>query len=130
MLFQTAAIIFRSNNMCTTIFLECIFCNESKPIDFNEQFETHMIHQLSFFTERVWELQNATLKNLVNHTETNNFAEGHLIITVRNKHTGMEQDGLACIEYFDSKTASMFCQFLGYTSGWFENNLNKSEIFQ
>ena len=88
--------------------------------------------KISFvLSERVWELQKVNLKNFNNHTAAKNVADqGLLIITVKNKLTGMEQNGLACVEYFDSKTASMFCQFRGFTSGWLEKNLKKGEKFQ
>ena len=69
--------------------------------------------------------------DFINHTAAKNTADqGFLNITVKNKRTGMEQNGVACIDYFDSKTASMFCQFFGFTSGWLEKNLKKQEIFQ
>ena len=79
----------------------------------------------------MWELEKVILKSFHNHTAAKNAADqGFLIIAVENKHTGMEQNGLACIEYFDSKTASMFCQFLGFTSGWLEKILKKQDILQ
>ena len=79
----------------------------------------------------MWELEKAILQNSKNNTAAKNVADqGFLIITVKNKLTGMEQNGLACVDYLDSKTASMFCQFLGFTSGWLEKNLKKGETFQ
>ena len=79
----------------------------------------------------MWELEKAILKNINNNTAAKNVADqGFLIITVKNKLTGMEQTGVACIDHFDSKTASMFCQFLGYISGWLEKTLQKGDTFQ
>ena len=75
-------------------------------------------------------LEKATLSNLVHHAPTKNVSEGVLTVTVKNKITGTELNGTVCVKYFNSKTAGMFCQFLGFATGWWENDMMNKEHFR
>ena len=75
-------------------------------------------------------LEKATLNNLVNNSAANNVSEGILIVSVKNKITGTELNGTVCVKYSDSNTAGMFCQFLGFATGWWENDMMNKEHFR
>ena len=78
----------------------------------------------------MWTLEKATLNNLKNRTGAINVREGILIVSIKNKITGTELNGTVCVDYFDRKTAGMFCQFLGFATGWWESDLKNKEHFR
>ena len=65
-----------------------------------------------------------------NRTATKKVSEGILLVSVKNKITGTELNGTVCVDYFDRKTAGMFCQFLGFATGLWENDLKNKEHFR
>ena len=81
-------------------------------------------------SERVWEFERATLLDLVNGTVVESDSQGLLIVTLKDKQNGIGQNGTVCVEYFDSKSASMFCQVLGFANGWWENYSVGNDYFE
>ena len=87
--------------------------------------------KISFFavSESPWELERAALHDMVSKVVPERVEGGVLVVTVKNWQTGEEQNGTVCVDYSDIKLASMFCQFLGFATGWWENDLeNKKDI--
>ena len=81
-------------------------------------------------SERLWEFERASLIKVRNHTAATNVDESILIATVKNKQTGMEQNGTVCVEYVDRRPASLFCQSFGFVTGWWKIRSERNEYFE
>ena len=84
----------------------------------------------AFFSEQIWELKKTYLLNLVNDTAVKADNTGFLVVTVMNKQSGEELNGTVCDEYYDIKSANLFCQELGFLTGRWERDSEIKETFQ
>ena len=72
----------------------------------------------------------AILINLENKTAVKVNKNGFLIVTVENKQTGVRQNGTVWVQYYDKKSANLFCRELGLVTGWWEEMSEKKEASQ
>ena len=72
----------------------------------------------------------AILINLENKTAVEIDKKGFPIVTVENKQTGVKQNGTVCVQYYDKKSANLFCRELGLVTGWWKRNSEKKEASQ
>jgi hypothetical protein len=61
-----------------------------------------------------WQLHAAALINMINRAEMTKNNEGVLILTPINKESGKLQNGTVCKDMFNSRSAHLFCQSIGY----------------